>query len=315
MDRFSCLTAFVSVVDKGGFSAAARHLNLSPSTVTRMIQIQEERVGARLVNRTTRQCRVTEAGQVLYERCRAVLEELKAAEVAASELHAAPHGTVSLNTSPILADFVSALIADYLDGHASTNFELTVTDRMGGLVEDGFDLAIRADPLADSSMITRRLGQLPLGLYASPGYLARRGQVLRPADLTRHNCLVCPLAWSDGEWTFEGAGGSHTVAVSGNVRCNDLGVLRAMALACQGIAILPDTTDAGRLVRLLSDYTIKSAPVNVLFSSGRLLSRKVRNFVDFAAARCDAVSAVPDAAGAPRSRDTAMTRFPLAEAA
>jgi DNA-binding transcriptional LysR family regulator len=161
-------------------------------------------------------------------------------------------------------------------------------------VEDGFDLAIRADGLPDSSLISRRLGSASWSACASPGYLARRGEPLRPADLAAHNCLIYAPHWGDGKWCFTDGDCEHGVHVSGSMRSNDPEVLRTAAISGQGLTLLPDISAAadlaaGRLVRVLRGYSVEQAAVYAVFPSGRQIPQKVRSFVDFAVGRFSAL--------------------------
>jgi DNA-binding transcriptional LysR family regulator len=191
IDRLACFDTFVRVAERGGFAAAARDLCLSPATVTHQIQSRENRLGAPLFNRTTRNCSLTEAGRVFYERCVRILMDIKEAETLAANLHATARGTIRLNSSPTLTSCLTALIVEFVSQHPGVSFELIATDEMGSLVEHGFDLAIRAGVLPDSNLITRRLGSASWMACAAPDYLARFGYPTTPAELTRHNCLTC----------------------------------------------------------------------------------------------------------------------------
>jgi DNA-binding transcriptional LysR family regulator len=288
MYRLACLTAFVKVVDKGGFAAAARHLDLSPATVMRQVEVLEQRIGARLLNRTTRNSSLTEAGQAFYERCVQILEAIQEAESVANAFHATPQGTLRLNASPTLADHVGTLVGSYVATHPGTIFDLTITERMGGLVDEGFDLAIRDDTIPNSSLIGRRLGSAGWCACGSPGYIAAHGSPSQPADLAGHDCLIYVRYEGVDEWRFTGGNGRQTVRVTGSLRSNDPQAVRTAALAGQGLALLPEVMVAadlrlGRLVRVLRDCPVDQATVRAIFPSRRQLSLKVRTFLDFMA--------------------------------
>ena len=297
MDRITSMTAFVQVVDHGSFSAAAKRLELSPAMVTSHVQALEKRLGIQLLNRTTRKVSVTEAGRAFYERCTQILTEVEEAETAASDLHSTPRGTLRVNTSVALARLVTPLIADYVAKYPEVSFELIMTDRMIDLVEEGFDLALRAGPLPDSTLISRRLGLGRKTLCAAPAYLARRGTPKHPSDLAGHNCLTYMNSFLENHWRFTGPNGEHEVDVSGNLRTNSIEGMRAAALSGLGICLMPALTigpdiAAGRLVRLLPEFRTTEAIIQAVYPSSRHLSLKVRTFLDFLVDRlaCEAVA-------------------------
>jgi len=202
MNHFACLNTFVTVVQKGGFCAAARHLGVAPATVTQQVQILEERIGARLLLRTTRRSTLTEAGQVFFERGVKILEDIREANAIASAYHSTVKGTVRLNISPTLSKDVSALISRYLELHPETSFDLSVTNKMSDLLDDRVDLAIRDEEVPDSSLITRRLAGAEWTPCASPAYVARHGMPAHPEQLSTHNCLVLVHDQRCNEWQF-----------------------------------------------------------------------------------------------------------------
>jgi DNA-binding transcriptional LysR family regulator len=282
------MTTFVAVVQEGGFTAAARHLSLSPATVTQQIQDLENRIGARLLQRTTRKCALTEAGQAFYERATKILDDVEEADAIANEFHATSRGMVRLNTSPTLCKDVSALVAQYAALHPETSFDLTTTNRIGGLIDDRIDVAIRDDAVAVSSLIVRRLACAEWTACASPGHVARYGLPVHPAELAEHNCLVYARDSDCDEWQFTDDSGTKSIHVSGSLRSNDPHVLRTAALADQGLLLLPDAMVSqdlltGRLVRVLNGYNAEQATVRAVYPSRRQLSLKVRTFLDFAA--------------------------------
>jgi DNA-binding transcriptional LysR family regulator len=282
------MTTFVTVVDKGGFAAAARHLSIAPATVTQQIQTLEHRIGARLLQRTTRKSTLTEAGQAFYERGIKILEDIKEADAIANAFHATSKGTLRLNTSSTLTNDVSALIARYVAVHPETSFDLTTTNQMGNLLDDRIDLAIRDDTMAESSLIVRRLACVEWTPCASPGHIARHGLPIHPAELAEHNCLVYVRDDDCDEWRFIDESGRKSVHVSGSLRSSDPHALRAAALSDQGLILLPDAMvsedlEAGRLVRVLSEYSAEQATIRAVYPSRRQLSLKVRTFLDYVA--------------------------------
>jgi DNA-binding transcriptional LysR family regulator len=288
MDQLACMTTFVAVVDKGGFSAAARYLALAPATVTQQIQMLEKRIGVRLLQRTTRRSTPTEAGRAFHERSVKILQDVKEADAIASAFHATSRGTVRLNTSPTLSKEVAGLVARYTAAHPETSFELITTNKMGDLLDGRIDLALRDDLVPESSLIVRRLAFAEWTLCASPGYIARNGFAAHPAELAQHNCLVYQRDAGAGEWCFTDGKDTQSVLVSGSLRSSDPYVLRAAALFDQGLILLPDAMishdlDAGRLVRVLDGYSTEQATINAVLPSRHQLTVKVRTFLEFAA--------------------------------
>ncbi|HEX7969963.1 MAG TPA: LysR family transcriptional regulator, partial [Stellaceae bacterium] len=270
MDRITSMTAFVQVVDQGSFSGAAKRLELSPAMVTSHVQSLEKRLGIQLLNRTTRKVSVTEAGRAFYERCIQILAEVEEAEAAASELHSTPRGRLRVNTSAALARVVAPLIAEYVAMYPEVSFDLIMTDHMVDLVEEGFDLALRAGPLPDSTLMTRRLGLGRKILCASPAYLARHGTPKHPADLADHNCITYMNSFLEHRWRFTGLDGEHEIEVAGNLRTNSIEGMRAAALAGLGICLMPavnmgDDLSAGRLIRFLPDFRTSEAMIQAVY--------------------------------------------------
>jgi DNA-binding transcriptional LysR family regulator len=282
------MATFVAVVEKGGFAAAARYLSLAPATVTQQIHTLEHRIGARLLQRTTRKSTLTESGHVFYERVVKILEDVEDADAIANAFHATPRGTIRLQTSPTLSQEISVLIARYLAVHPETSFHLAATGQMGNLLDDRIDLAIRDEAVAESSLIVRRLACVEWTACASPGHVARHGLPMHPAELVEHNCLVYDRDRDADEWRFRDPSGSVSIRVSGSLRSGDPQALRMAALSDQGLILLPDAMvsedlQTGRLVRVLNGYSAERAIIRAVYPSRRQLSLKVRTFLDFAA--------------------------------
>jgi DNA-binding transcriptional LysR family regulator len=286
MDRVTSMQAFVQVVDGGSFSRAAKRLGVSPAVVTSHIQSLERRLGVQLLNRTTRKVNVTDIGRSYYERCNRILAEVEEAESMASAQQATPRGRLRLNTAVSLARLVAPLIGEYLALYPAVSFELIMTDRMVDMVEEGFDLALRAGPLPDSSLRSRRLGMGRMVLCASPLYLSRHGVPERPEDLARHNCLTCITSQSEDLLRLIGPDGEREIEVSGNFRSNSIEGLRAAVLGGLGICPLPAVNVAedlrtGLLVQLLPDHRLDEVVVQAVYPPGRHVPVKVRTFLDF----------------------------------
>lgn len=291
MDRFTELLAFVRTVDRGSQAAAARELGITPAMVGRYVRALEDRLGTRLLNRTTATQSLTEAGAAFHGRAAAILEQLEAAEHAASDRQAEPRGVLRVN-GPMsfgvryLADAVAAFHAR----HPGVRVELTLNDRVVDLVEEGYDVAVRIGRLADSGLVARRLASCRLVVSAAPSYLARHGTPRTPAELRRHDCLLYSLSRTPDTWEFAGPHGPVAVRLSGSLVSNNGDALLAAAIAGQGVSMQPtfivgDALRAGQLVRLLPDWGVPGLDAHAAYPSARHLSPKVRGFVDFLAGR------------------------------
>jgi DNA-binding transcriptional LysR family regulator len=290
MDRMMDMRALVEIVNSGTFTAAAKRLGVSPAVITNHINSLEERLGVQLLSRTTRKVNLTDAGRTFYERSAQILADVDEAEGIVSALQVTPRGTLRLNTSVALARLVAPLITEYVKLYPEVSFDLVMTDRMGDLVDGGFDLALRAEPLPDSSLVARRIGLGRSVLCASPAYLKEHGVPRGPADLEAHNCLVSLTSSADGGWHFTGVDGAHEITATGNLRTNSNEALRMAALSGHGIALLPavivaDDLRAGNLIALLPEYQTTEAVIQAIYPSSRLLPAKTRTFIDFLVTR------------------------------
>src|ERR1700678_4471496 len=189
MDRLTSLTAFVRVADSGGFSAAGRRLKMSTTMVSNHVQALEDRLGVRLLNRTTRKVSLTEVGKAYYERCTRILADLEQADDIAGALQSTPRGTLRIYTATHIVQLVAPVVADFLKQFAGVKVDLTIGERMVDLIDEGFDLAIRLTPPPDSSLIVRSLATWRHVLCCSPGYLERHVQPRQLSELSDHNCI------------------------------------------------------------------------------------------------------------------------------
>src|SRR5437588_1816011 len=201
MDRLTSLTAFVRVVDTGGFSAAARKLNMSTTMVSNHIQALEERLGARLLNRTTRKVSVTEIGKAYYDRCIQILSDIEQADDIAGALQSVPRGTLRIYTATHIVPFVAPVVAEFLKSYPNVNVDLNMGERTIDIIDEGFDVAIRLTPPPDSSLIVRTLATWRHVLCCSPGYLEGHGPPQQLSELSAHNCIRHALYPYD-EWRF-----------------------------------------------------------------------------------------------------------------
>ena len=260
--------------------------------VTKHVRRLEERLGVRLLNRTTRRVSATEVGQNYYERCLRILSEVEDAERAAGDLQAAPRGLLRVTTSVSFgAHQLAPAIADYLVAYPDVSVDLILQHNYVDLVEARIDLAIRLGQLSDSSLIAKKLYAVEMVLCASPGYLAANGTPQRPRDLVKHNCLIYTYA-ALRAWTFIGQknGKAEVIRISGRLLANSGDALLAFALKDTGIVLAPDylvadELGAGRLIRLLPEYTTQETPVYAVYPHSHRLSAKTRTFIDFLASR------------------------------
>jgi DNA-binding transcriptional LysR family regulator len=319
MDRLTSMTAFANVVAAGSFAAAAQRLKMSPAMVTNHVRALEERLGARLLNRTTRKLSLTEAGRSYYEQCALILAQIEAADTSVSALTQAPRGTLRVNAAPVLTFNTAPLIAAYSAAYPEVTVEFTTTDRMVDLVEEGIDVAIRFNQAPDSSLIVRRLGAFKIILCASPAYLAAHGTPREPADLSQHECVAYMYQGFDKltrEWTVVGERGETLVPITSRVQTNSLETMITAAAEGRGIAMgLSCTVEAaireGKLVRVLPEHHLGEYPIIALYPHRQYVSAKLRSFLDFAASH---FSAMPDCSDAVAAAERAVARFAPANA-
>ena len=289
MDRASEMMIFVRCVEDGTFSAAARALEMTPSAISKQIRRLEDRLGARLFNRTTRRISLTEVGRDFYDRCSRIMTEIQEAEEAVTSLQEQVRGTLRVTATAAFArGEVLPRINRFLADHPELDLEVELTDRPVDLVDEGIDVAIMLqEQVDDPSLVARRLAVNRRIVVASPEYIRRNGEPRTPEELLEHNCLTLYNVSRFNEWEFEHDDGSpRVIHVQGRFRANTASALYEAAMAGVGLArlstwlVAPAIRD-GRLVQLLPGYTQESSAYYVLFPQGRHLSRKVRAFVDF----------------------------------
>ena len=286
MDRLASIAAFVRVVENGGFTAAARHLNLSTTMVSHHVQELEDRLGARLLNRTTRKVSLTEIGRAYYERSAHILADLDEADRAAGALQATPRGRLRIHCHPVLALFIAPVLIAYLRENPEVSVDLRRGDQMIDLLEEEFDLAIRPYIPPDSSLIVRRLADWRHVLCCSPSYLETHPEPASPADLQAHNCLRYAHYPFGNEWRFtEPDGEPISVRVAGNLVTSDTDLLRITVVAGLGVTLIGpfslfEELRAGSLVPLLRNYPTPSFSIAAVYPHRRHLAAKVRVFVD-----------------------------------
>ena len=280
------LRVFVEAVDSGGFTAAARQLGAPPSTVSRRVARLERRLATRLLHRTTRTLRLTDAGQRYYERGKRVLEELEDAERELAQLQGHPRGRVRV-AAPLEHSITMRLVSRFLLKHPDVKVELFLTNRFVDLFEDGFDVSIQpGTPPDKTSLLAFKLMDSAFRLVASPEYLTEKGEPASPPDLAAHDCIMFGTS-VDAVWSLSGASGPVNIPVRGRLAVNHLLSAKDAATSGLGIAMLPaivcdDEIRAGRLRVVLSEAPPPPVPIWVTHVGGRHISPAVRAFVDFA---------------------------------
>lgn len=286
MDRLTSLTAFVRVVDNGGFSAAARKLNMSTTMVSNHVQALEERLGARLLNRTTRKVSLTEVGRTYYDRCTQILADIAQADDIAGALQSTPRGTLRIHTNTHIVQFLSPVVAEFLASYAEVKVDLAIGERNIDMIDEGYDIAVRMLQPPDSSLIVRSLATWRHVLCCSHGYLDKHGRPAALSELAERNCIRHVSYPYGDEWHFaDRKGAPASVRVAGNLVSNSGETLHRAALAGVGIFLAPgflvhDDLEAGNLVRLLPEYRPVEFSMNAIYPHRHHLSAKVRTFID-----------------------------------
>ena len=286
MDRLTSLTVFGRVVECGGFSAAARRLNMSVTMVGNHVQSLEERLGVRLLNRTTRKVSLTETGKYYYERSSQILAELEEADRTAGALSSTPRGTLKVYTSSAIVRFLLPVVSEYMELYPAISLDFSVGERMVDMIEDGYDLVMRTVPPPDSSLVARKLTPWRHMLVCSPAYLETHPNPKTPAEVADHNCLQYAYYPYGDEWRFEdGEGKQESIKIGGNVVSNSAEMLRFLTLNGRGIFLAPsfvvfDDIAEGRLVKMMPDYRPVELNINAVYPNRSHLPTKVRLFID-----------------------------------
>jgi len=287
VDRLDELAVFIAVVDEGSLAAAARRLRRSPPAVTRALAMLEDRLGTRLVERTTRRSRPTEAGRRLADHARQVLAGYGEA---VREVVAAPVRGVLRVTAPLVFGrrHVTPVVASFLDANPGVRVELVLNDRNLSLIDDELDVAVRIGHLADSSLVARKVGEVRRVMVASPSYLAGHPALRAPRDLVHHDVVFTASRPGPLEWRFGGAPHEQVVRLVPRLIVNEVDAVLLAVRAGRGIARplsyqVADDLASGVLVRLLRDHEPPALPVQLVVPSARHQPAKVRSFLDHAA--------------------------------
>lgn len=287
MDKFLEMKVFSAVVDAGSFTGAADALDMSKAAVSRYVGELEERLGLRLLHRTTRKLSTTSEGEIFHARCRELLDNLDEAEAEITSRSGEASGLLKVNVPVTFGVMhLAPLWPSLLKQHPRLALDLTLSDRVVDLVEDGFDLAVRIGQLPASSLITRRLASTRMVLCASPAYLEGRGTPLRPAELLQHDIISYSLFSTGENWSFTGPDGDASVKVVPRVRTNSGDTCRAAALQHQGIILQPTfivgaDLAAGTLLEVMPDYRSVELGIYAVYPSRKFVSPRIRVAIDF----------------------------------
>ncbi len=284
MDRIGAMRVFVRVVKAGSFSAVARELNTTQPTISKKITLLEKELGVKLLRRSSREQELTEAGQVYFQRCQRILDDIDETESIIRHQTVAPQGTLRI-TAPV--DFSHSILApllkDFLQLYPDIHVDLILDNREIDLVSEGVDVAIRVGELKDSSLFAKPVAESFFCMLASPEYLQQYGTPVEPEDLTQHNCIMYSLLRI---WNLVKTDRTISIPVSGNMRCNNGDMILESALIGTGIAMLPywlvyKELNAGTLKQIMHDTMPDPVPINAVYLDKKYLPLKVQSFIDF----------------------------------
>lgn len=291
MDKLASMAMFVRVVEDGSFSAAAEAVGVSATMAGKHVRSIEERLGARLLHRTTRRQQLTEVGRLYYERCKQVLADVDLAEASASELQATPRGLLRI-ASPLSfgSRRLMPALTDYLAQYPLVSVEVALDNRVFDLVEEGFQLALRIGAITDTSLVARPLQPYRMLMAASPAYLARHGTPRRPEELSTHACLGLSNWRRRDHWHLLGPDGELDIPVHGRLTTNNGDALRMAALRDAGIVLQPevllaDDLASGQLVQVLPEWAPPAIPMHLLYAPDRRPSARLRSMIEFLLSR------------------------------
>jgi len=285
-ENLAAMAVFVRVIECGSFSKAADRLGVSKSAVSKQVARLEDRLGTRLLNRTTRQLSLTEVGARLFERAQRIVAEAEAAEAEAGSMQSHPSGTLRVAAGVSFGqEHLAALLPALLAKFPDLSIDLVLNDRFVDLVEEGYDLAVRVGDLADSALRARRLATARMVAAASPDYLARRGTPAHPRDLAQHDCLGYAYLGTGFTWRFEGEDGPIDVRFTPRMQSNNGNALLSAAAGGLGVVMMPSFILAtrirdGSMTPILQDFEAKPRGLYAVYPPGRPVAAKVRAFID-----------------------------------
>ncbi len=287
MDKFTCMQALVRVVESGSFAEAARRMGVSAPMVTKYIGHLEQSLGTRLLNRSTHSLSLTDSGHAYYQRCVQLLEDIDEAEALAGAQSASPRGSLRMSVS---SDFgvnhLGPVLLEYSRQYPDVRIEVSVSNHLVDLVEEGFDLAVRITTQLRTNLVARKLAISQLVTCAAPAYLEKHGTPQIPENLVHHNCLsFSDPALATEQWRFERDGRSAVVKATGSLRASSNELLKLAALQGQGIVLQPSFNVSqelrdGSLVPLLTDYDAGALGIFVVYPNRKHQTAKVRSFID-----------------------------------
>ena len=289
MDLFTAITVFVTVAEEQGFAPAARRLGMSTSSVSRHIADLEAHLTTSLLHRTTRRLSLSEAGERYLPRATAILEEMSALHNEVGQFSATPTGRLRITSSPTFGDhFLAPIATDFARTYPDISLSMDFTERMVDIVAEGYDAAVRAGFLHDSSLKSRKLADHRFILCASPSYLQRVGPLEHPNDLMRVDCIHWRLRAASMTWPFRDGDRRLNIPVSGRFLANSSLAELEGARAGLGVAMLSPVTaaadlDSGRLLQVLPEFEPEPSPINIVWPGSRTMPHKLRLFIDFVA--------------------------------
>ena len=293
MDKLVAMRNFVKITESTSLSAAARMLAMSLPVVSRGLAELERGLGVRLFTRTTRSLALTDEGETYRQHCLRILADIDNAESALAQTRLTPKGRVTVSAPLLFGRLrVAPLLPAFLARYPDVSVDLLLVDRVVNLIDEGIDVAVRIAPLADSTLIARRLGQVRRVVCASPAYLKHYGTPRKPADLRAHNCLL-NVGSNAGDWRFQAGAKEARLRVSGNFVSNSSDAL--IEVACQGVGLVRVLSyqveamlAAKQLVEVLGKFAVTATPINAVMSPGRMTLPKVHGLVDYLAQSLDA---------------------------
>ena len=291
MNKLQAMQVFVRVVETGGMTRAADSLQMPKATATTLIQQLEAVLGVKLLNRTTRSVSVTTDGAAYYQRCVAILAQVRETEESLTQRHATPGGRLRVDVPTLMARLVIVpALSSFFARYPDIDLQLACSERRADLIEEGIDCAVWSGELEDSTLIARRVGQLYFGTCASPSYLTAHGQPRHPDDLKAHRCInhFSPRTGKIFDWVFAKNGERIQTSLRGSIALDDENSYVAAAEAGLGVAQIPafvlkEAMERGSLDLLLGDWFPEPAPLNIVYPENRHLSSKIRVFVDWVA--------------------------------
>jgi DNA-binding transcriptional LysR family regulator len=291
MDRFHLISVFVAVVDTNGFAGAARKLNMSPPAVTRAVNELETHLGLRLLTRTTRTVRVTDAGERYVQDCKRILAEMLEADESVSGMHSSPRGRLTI-TAPVLFGgiYVTPIVTEYLTRYREVSASCLFLDRVVNLLDEGVDVAVRIGELPDSTMQAMRVGQVRRVICAAPGYLAKNGIPTTPDDLHHHTVISASSVTPNPEWKLFDKGEPRSIRLQARMITTTNDSATAAAIGGFGLTRLlsyqvAEHLKTGKLKTVLADFEPAALPVHVVHREGRQAPQRVRAFLDLAIER------------------------------